>query len=103
MEPFTLIAIILGATVGLGLVVVTIIYWDDIINWFQSRNSLKAADRDNLAFTLKQKLATGDYKVVQGIFNTRTEQLLDGRVMQAKSLDYQFDREHRNKELVFYE
>jgi hypothetical protein len=43
-------------------------------------NDIKAADKDNIAFTIKQRLENGDYKVVQGIFNKRTEDLMDGHV-----------------------
>jgi hypothetical protein len=103
VEPFTLIALILAAAAGLTLVVVAVVYWDDIVNWFQSRNNLKVADRDNIAFTIKDRMASGEYTVIQGIFNKRTEEILDGRKMRTKALDSQFDRAHKDQDLVIYE
>ncbi len=103
MELFILMAIIIAAVAGLALAVVAIVYWDDIVNWFQSRNNLKVADRDTIAFTIKEKLASGEFTVVQGIFNQRTEKILDGRKMRTKALDSQFDRAHKDQDLVIYE
>lgn len=39
--------------------------------------TVEEADKENIAFTIKQKLQDGDYKVVQGIFNKR-DTLVDG-------------------------
>jgi hypothetical protein len=96
-------AIIIAAAAGLALAVVAMIYWDDIVNWFQSRNNLKVSDKDTIAFTIKEKLASGEFNVVQGIFNQRTEKILDGRKMRTKALDSQFDRAHKDQDLVIYE
>ena len=101
--PLPLIPIIIAAAAALAVVVVTIVYWDDIVKWFRSRNNIKEADRANVAFTIKERLATGEFKLVQGIFNTRTERVVDGHVMQAKQLEARLEREHQGGDLVIYE
>jgi len=60
--------------------------WDRIIDWFRSRAKLKQAHRDNIAFTVKEDLDNGNYSVVQGIFNTGTEQVLDAVKYEAKDV-----------------
>ena len=100
-----LLTIILGliAAAGISAVVLAIIYWDDIVEWFRSRNNIKQADKDNIAFTIKKNLQSGNYKVVQGIFNQRTEELKDTRVMESQKLDDKLLQHHGGKELVIYE
>jgi hypothetical protein len=101
--PLPLIAIILGAVAALAVVVLAIIYYDDIVKWFRARNDIKVADKDNIAFTIKQRLENGDYKVVQGIFNKRTDDLVEGHAMQSEKLDEELERQHESNELVIYE
>jgi len=71
--------------------------------WFTNRHQLKQADRDNLAFTLQNKLKSGKYSTVQGIFNTRTNEVVDGRKMESGEIDDTIDNYHRHEELVLYE
>jgi len=98
-----MLAIILIAAASLAVATLIIVYWDEIIDWFRSRNDIKTRDEDNIAFTLKEKMATGQYNVVQGIFNTRTEKVVEGRNIHAKELDEQMTAAHRQQELVIYE
>ena len=101
--PLPLIALILAAAAALAVIVLAIIYYDDIIAWFKARNDIKLADKENIAFTIKEKLASGDFKVVQGIFNKRSESIVDGQAMQTKELDAEFDAVHESNDLVLYE
>ena len=101
--PLPLIAVILAVAGTLAVVVVAILYYEEIIKWFRSRNDIKEADKANIAFTIKQRLNSGDYKIVQGIFNKRNETILDGHVIQAKELDKDLADAHEGKELVLYE
>jgi len=98
-----LIPIIIAAAAALVVVVVAIVFWDDIVNWFQSRNDIKEQDKANIAFTIKERMKSGDYKVVQGIFNTKSEEIIEGRAMQTESLDEELEKVHERNELVIYE
>lgn len=100
--PLPLIALILAAVAGIVAISLTILYWDEILDWFRQRQSIKASDTSNICLTLKQKLKSGEYKVVQGIFNTESNELLDGRVVEAKELDKQISAQHKNNDLVIY-
>jgi hypothetical protein len=101
--PLPLIAIILGAAAALTVVVLAIVYYEEILGWFRKRNDLKVSDRANIAFTIKQKLRKGEFKVVQGIFNTRTAEVVDGQVLRTRELDEELAEVHRVQELVIYE
>ncbi len=103
--PIPLILLILGAiaAITITVVVVAILYWNDIKNWFQSRNYLKQSDKDNIAFTIQEKLSSGNYKTVQGIFNQRTNDIKDGRVIESKDIDSGVRNAHRNDQVVIYE
>jgi hypothetical protein len=101
-EPITLL--ILAATAILAVTaVVAIVYWDDIVGWFKDRNSIKEADKANIAFTIRDKINNNEFTLVQGIFNKRTEKVVEGRKMKTKSLDSKMDQVHKDNDLVIYE
>jgi len=73
-----------------------------MINWFVDRSELKESDKNNVAFTLQEKIASGHYKTVQGIFNPRTSKILDGRAIESKSIDAKLAAIHAVEELALY-
>jgi len=98
-----LIAVILAAAGGLTLVVLALLNWDRIIDWFRGRQELKQSDKDNIAFTLQEKIANGNYKTIEGIFNKKTNVLLDGVQYESEKIDEKLADVHRNEPLVVYE
>ena len=85
--PLPLLAIF-GASLVIGtLVVVALLKWREIVNWFRNKGALKQSDKDNIAVIVKTQLATGHVREIHGIFNTRTEEVLDGQQYEAKELD----------------
>lgn len=75
----------------------------EVINWFRNKSVIKKADKDNIAFTLQSKLESGNYKTVQGIFNIRTNDIKDGRIIESEKIDSEVKDIHTNNELVIYE
>ena len=57
---------IFAALVLLTAVVVATLYWDDILKWFQKPDVAVLVEQDaqNVAFTLKQELDNGNYRVL---------------------------------------
>ena len=102
--PFlTTLAIIVAAVAGITTVVVLVmLYWDDIINWFKQREELKLSDNDHLAITVLETLESGNYSVVQGIFNTRTKKMVDGTKYEAENIDEELAKKHRKDKVVIY-
>ena len=103
---FLLGPILAGIAVGLGtaaVITLIVLYWDTIVDWFQSRTKLKQSDKDIIAFTIKQELEKGKVPVVQGMFNKRTNEVLDGQKYEAEELDEELEKHHRGEPLVIYE
>ena len=84
------------------IIALLIITYQLILDWFQENEELVQSDMDNIAVTVKELFETGNYTVVQGVFNTRTEKVVAGRKLQAKKVDDQVADLHRDKVLVIY-
>jgi hypothetical protein len=104
MVPLLILGI--GAAVaGLAVLVIKFLGWDKITGWFRKREKLAQSDKDNIAFTLQQSLANGNYGTVQGIFNTRTNELVNadaGQKYEAEDVAPELKEAHKNNELVVY-
>jgi hypothetical protein len=98
-----LIVGIVAAVATLVAITVLIISYQKIIEWFRNRQNLKEQDKANIAFTLTEHLANGDYEVVHGIFNKDTSELLDGEKQRSHNIDAELAKAHEKHELVLYE
>ena len=97
-----MLEMILIFAAGLALGWLFTLYYEHIISWFTGRQNLKESDRDNIAFTLQENLRTGKYKTVQGIFNKRTNTVLDGTGYESQELDSRLKEVHAGSPLVVY-
>ena len=103
----TLTTIIICAVAGLALsvIVIKLLGWQKIKDWFLSyfknRNRIKAPEE--VAFTLKEALNDGNVKVVQGIFNKNTETVEDGVEYNAEKIDDQLSDYHKDNQVVVYD
>lgn len=86
---------------AIDLIYVVIILFDRIATWFRARESLRNADKDNIAFSIKQKLESGEYKVVYGIFNKRQDELCDVDAVVGKKVDAEIEK-HKADTLMIY-
>jgi len=85
------------------LAVIAILTFQAIVSWFRARTDLKLQDKDNIAFSLQEKLKTGKYKTVHGIFNSQTEELLDYNSVESNDIDEELRDIHCGNEIVVYE
>jgi hypothetical protein len=102
MEPISLLVIaaisLLGGTAG--AVTVAYLTLPQVRAWFQARR-LALFDRDAVAATVVDLLASGHYRTVQGIFNTRTRTWTDHRVIEGR-LSPELTTMHRNRRVVHH-
>jgi DNA repair protein RadC len=101
-----LAAAIVGAMAGFALgaaIVVFILKLPDIIKYFRSKQQLTESDKANIRFTLMEHIENEDYEVIRGIFNKRTNEIVDAEKVQAKTIDEELAKAHQNHELVVYE
>jgi nitrogen fixation-related uncharacterized protein len=89
--------IIPAAIIALVAAVVVIAYlsWGTISDWFDDKKELKQADRDNIAVILTEKLKSGNFSTVQGIYNTYTNTFQDSVKYEAEDVDEQLKRRHK--------
>ena len=82
------IALIITAAVIFAVTVVVVLKWSDIKKWFESwnKNNLTDKDKDDVGFTLQQKIKEKKYKTIQGVFNKRTNKVKDGRVVMSEKI-----------------
>lgn len=84
------------------VVALFIITYELIIEWFQDNEELVDSDADNIAVTVKELFDTGNYALVQGVFNTRNNKVVAGRKLKSSKVDDQVASLHREKVLVVY-
>ena len=100
VDPVT---ILLALKITAALVSLALVTYRFLITWFQAREQLMVRDRDNIAVTVRELFETNNYKLVQGVFNTRTNTVVDGRIIHARGLDQDVYKLHREKQLVIYQ
>ncbi|EDL59250.1 hypothetical protein [Gimesia maris] len=100
---FGMIGTLISLFVGAAVIYAAVLTVNAVINWFKSRASLVNSDADNIAFTIREKLNNGDYSLYQGIFNQRTNTLLDGQKMVGDQMDSELANLHRTQEMVVYQ
>ena len=89
-----------------GVFYITCLTLEIIIDWFKkwwsNRNAIPERDRENLAFTIKDDLKNGNYRVIQGVFNRNTEKVVGGEKYETEQLDEELDELHEDNRLVIY-
>ena len=98
-----MLALILAFAAGIFLIEIVQLVFGMLVKWFRNRRALVESDRDNIAFTLQNKLKSGKYNTVQGVFNTRTNEVIDGHKMMSNEVDNTIERLHADEELVIYD
>lgn len=103
MDPVTIMAIasLLAATAQVLYVLYLI--FDDLLNWFRDTSKARISWKDDLWFDTMDKLENGNYRVIQGIINPKTEKLVKGVVRETKKIDKRLEDAHRGKEIVIWD
>jgi len=78
-------------------------YWDHIISWFQDRSEVINADENKIAFTLREKMTSGECAFVQGIFDKQTDKIEDVRRIKSERVDDELREIHAVKTLAIYQ
>jgi hypothetical protein len=102
MEPISLLILaalgLFGGTASVAYVAYLTL--PQVRAWFQARRAA-LFDRDAVAATLVDLLASGQYRTVQGIFNTRSRTWTDYRTIEGQ-LSPDLRALHRNKRVVYH-
>ena len=96
MDPLTLVIIwaIKSFIVGgaAAAVVGTVIYLayltiSVVLQWFSQNDTLSTYNSNLVAATINKGLQNGKYTVVQGVFNKRTNSIVEGRTIETAQID----------------
>jgi hypothetical protein len=95
-----------GLLIG-SLIAVAFLAYEEIIDWFDEYLDTIHSSKNNLPFTIKDELENGNYQIVQGIFNQRTGDMIEGREIEAEEIDEELldiHEEYEDEEgIVLYE
>ncbi|XZN92134.1 MAG: hypothetical protein ACM65M_04580 [Microcoleus sp.] len=116
MDPFTILiwtAVWAGVSAGIYATVYFANLTAQIIyEWFRKFAYLLVENdrryfqnREYVAFTVQQAMATGDYNVVEGIFDNKNQKIYDARVIRSDSVDTTIKQAHSygRKEVAFWQ
>jgi hypothetical protein len=104
MDPIVswlIFAALTGAAAYTGVKIAQLT-WNYLVQWFQKYRS-SIVNKEQVAFTLQEKLASGQYKTVQGIFNPSTQKVTDARNIESEQIDARVQSAHRDEPLVIWE
>jgi hypothetical protein len=85
---------------GICIAVIGVFAWEHMKSWFESRRALYESDRDNIAFSFQEKFRNNTFRTVLGIYNTRTNELVDAQAFASKSVDEKVRELHAQDKLV---
>lgn len=94
-------AALTGAVAG-AVIALVCLHWSQICAWFQSRIALMKTNPNNLGFSIQERLASGQYKTVYGIFNGKTNNLLACEAVDSDAIDQELAKIHRTSSLVVF-
>lgn len=108
MEPITTALLIFGARALLKLLDevnwsqmaenvshVATLSWQTVMSWFESKQ-VSAKDSGTL---IKESLANGNYRIVCGVFNSRTD-TKQATAWECSSMDYELSRRMHGKDKI---
>lgn len=91
-------ALIIGA-IGAAAIFTIVYYayltWLILVTWFQEYKYL-VNNGDNVAFTLQERMASGQYKTIQGIFDLNSQEVVESRKIQSDNVDSRIQNAHEN-------
>ena len=98
-----ILAAIGAAIVGVAMIHFVLLTMLMIVDWFTEREYIITSNPDHIAFTVKDNLESGNYRIVQGIFNKKKTTVKEKRVIEADELDDDVKKIHKKEILVTYE
>jgi hypothetical protein len=95
-------AAVTGAVAG-AVIIAVCLNWERIVSFMVGHSALKESDVDNVGFSLQEKVSSGDYRTVYGIFNTRKGEVLAAEAVESQRVDTQVAAHHHRNPLVLFQ
>lgn len=94
-------AALFGGVAGTVLVLICL-HWDRIVSFLSANTELKESDVNNIGFSLQEKLSSGDFKTVYGIFNKSSQKVLTAEAVSSQQVDARVSEMHNRNPLVVF-
>lgn len=94
-------AAVTGAVAG-AVIALVCLNWERIVAFMVGHGALKESDMENVGFSLQEKLTSGDYRTVYGIFNTRDRNVLAAEAVDSQRVDSRIAAMHHDNPLVVF-
>ena len=103
---YDLIKLLGLAVVGIGTAiavaaVIRYLTYDRLLGWFQQREPLLEADRDRIGVSILKHLSNGNYGVINNIFDTVTEEVIEQESFEARNVDEQIKQAHKDGYVIY--
>jgi hypothetical protein len=98
-----ILAAIAGGLLVTGIIVLALLTYKKVKEWFQKNKSLTEEDKHKIGAIIKMKLDDGDHGVVTGIFDDKKADIVAGQKIKARKLDKELETKLKGKAVVFYD
>jgi hypothetical protein len=80
-----MIPVLIGLAIA-AVIVVALLKWKTILDWFRGQSHLTQQDKDAVGFTLRETMANGKYSTIQGIFNQTNGEVAEAVKYESKDI-----------------
>ena len=87
-------SLLVAGVATVGVVVLTRLYFSHIRSWMRQRQHLIQEDPNRTAVGMQTLLKNGQYRTCYGIFDPRTDRLLDREIVDSREMDDEMRRMH---------
>lgn len=103
MDPITLIILAAVAQLAIDVVIHLLhLAFAKLTEWFVDRQAQLAANPNALAVTVAENLRSGDFNIVQGIFDQQTRTFVGQRRVRAGSADQRVIQAHTGRPVTVW-
>ena len=80
-------------------------FFKNIVSWFRDPRKLEKLkeDKDQIAVVIKEKLANGDYEVINVLYNKNDNTVTDAEVMSTGDIDQETRNNFKDKDMLILE
>ncbi|EHJ14653.1 hypothetical protein [Crocosphaera watsonii] len=95
--------IVVGAGIALtAAVVIAVLSYEKFMQWFQQRQGLVQSDKDLINVSFIKRYHNGNYRTVQGVFDTGTSEYVDTQTTESHSLDSRIANAHNQEGIAIW-
>ena len=96
-------ALLTGVVIaGTAAIVIAVLSYEKFMQWFQRRQGLVQSDKNLVKLSLMKRYQNGNYRTVQGVFNTVTREYVEAQATESQSLDSRIINAHNEEGIAIW-